>query len=456
MKICSLCGTTHDDRVDFCFRDGTPLQPVTDDTDVPESPLREALPEVGPPGAADPLDAPEPASMRFDDVPEPMGLKGVLPEISSDLPEPQHVPTNVEVPTGLSESPTIPVPMDQAKPFLEAEPVAEQPVVDEADEPAEPSEPDEPVEDVAQEEPEPVAGMFGGADDDLDFPDEPSDDWAPPIDDDPPPEKKSMLPIFGGLIAVVLIGGVGAVLFMNSGGEEPDPTPEPTVAEVADVAPEPAPAPVVEEPVVEEPVVEEPVEEPVEDAVADAEEPTEDEPEPEPVVERQPTRSKAKAKSSSAERAAPADDPWGSSGEDVQPANVSLRVRTEPAGATVFVDGRSVGPSPATVEVEPGRHDVRAELAGYTTSSIATMAEGSATDALLTLKKEGPAKAAVTLFGPAGAQVFLGGASIGYLPVQTELSLGSHEFKVVTAEGTFYKVTQSVTADGGSLALLPN
>ena len=25
MKVCKLCGSSYDDRVDFCFRDGTPL-----------------------------------------------------------------------------------------------------------------------------------------------------------------------------------------------------------------------------------------------------------------------------------------------------------------------------------------------------------------------------------------------------------------------------------------------
>ncbi|MCP4810473.1 MAG: PEGA domain-containing protein [Proteobacteria bacterium] len=420
---------------------------MTDDTDVPESPKREALPEVGPPGAADPFDAPEPGSLRFDDVPEPMGLKGVLPDTGSDLPEPQHVATNLEVPQGLSESPTIPVPMDQSRPFLEepAEPA------DEPDSPEALAETvDQPVaaESVAEEpsvdeEPEPVEPVFGGGDEDLDFPDGGGGaDWA---DDEPPPAKKSMLPVFGGLIALILIGGIGAVFFTN-GDKEETPEAEPTAVVappdvekrepvVADVAPE------VEEPEVEEPEVEEP------EAVA--------------AIDPTPTRSKATSKASkgsktsSADRVAPADDPWGSAGNDVQPSTVAMRVRTTPPGATIFVDGRSVGKSPTSVDVDPGRHDVRAEMSGYETTSIATMAEGAATDALVTLKKKAAAKAAVRLFGPAGAQVFLGGASIGYVPVQTELTAGTHEFKVVTAEGTFYKVTRSVAAEGGSVALMP-
>jgi hypothetical protein len=44
----------------------------------------------------------------------------------------------------------------------------------------------------------------------------------------------------------------------------------------------------------------------------------------------------------------------------------SLVVRTDPPGATVFVNGRDLGPSPVTVPyVHEGRFDVRVEKPGY-------------------------------------------------------------------------------------------
>ncbi|MCS7237158.1 MAG: PEGA domain-containing protein [Thermoguttaceae bacterium] len=42
-----------------------------------------------------------------------------------------------------------------------------------------------------------------------------------------------------------------------------------------------------------------------------------------------------------------------------------LFVRTQPAGAEVFVDGESVGKTNLLVPVVPGRHQLRIELAGY-------------------------------------------------------------------------------------------
>jgi hypothetical protein len=47
-------------------------------------------------------------------------------------------------------------------------------------------------------------------------------------------------------------------------------------------------------------------------------------------------------------------------------ADVTLTVTSRPAGARVLVDGRFVGPTPATVEgITPGAHTVRVELEGY-------------------------------------------------------------------------------------------
>jgi hypothetical protein len=43
----------------------------------------------------------------------------------------------------------------------------------------------------------------------------------------------------------------------------------------------------------------------------------------------------------------------------------SLQVLSRPVGAEVFVDGRSVGRTPLSIEADPGRHDVRLALPGF-------------------------------------------------------------------------------------------
>src|SRR5262249_58852282 len=45
---------------------------------------------------------------------------------------------------------------------------------------------------------------------------------------------------------------------------------------------------------------------------------------------------------------------------------VALAVDSSPPGAAIRVDGGGVGIAPVTVELEPGEHTVRADLAGRT------------------------------------------------------------------------------------------
>ncbi len=117
MKICSLCKSKYDDRVDFCFRDGTPLVPLDDAQIEPEA-AKEAedifssatRPFVlGSAGATAPADLP-PTPDRFStgdghDVPEP-GF-GFADAAAVDAPEPSAVgvgEASVE-PTQASASP---------------------------------------------------------------------------------------------------------------------------------------------------------------------------------------------------------------------------------------------------------------------------------------------------------------------------------------------------------------
>ena len=114
MKICSLCKSKYDDRVDFCFRDGTPLVPMEDEAPAADAPADDLYSSatrpfiVQPEGGAKPvdlldvpeapdrfasgdgLDVPEPR-FGFDpaaaDVPEP-SLAIDAPEASLDAPEP--------------------------------------------------------------------------------------------------------------------------------------------------------------------------------------------------------------------------------------------------------------------------------------------------------------------------------------------------------------------------------
>jgi hypothetical protein len=47
------------------------------------------------------------------------------------------------------------------------------------------------------------------------------------------------------------------------------------------------------------------------------------------------------------------------------PTTAKLSLTSKPAGATLFLDGKSVGNKPWTGDVGPGGHEIRGELAGY-------------------------------------------------------------------------------------------
>jgi hypothetical protein len=49
----------------------------------------------------------------------------------------------------------------------------------------------------------------------------------------------------------------------------------------------------------------------------------------------------------------------------IKGSNADLTVVTQPPGATVYIDGFPVGPSPWAGEVKQDAHQIRAELAGY-------------------------------------------------------------------------------------------
>jgi hypothetical protein len=50
---------------------------------------------------------------------------------------------------------------------------------------------------------------------------------------------------------------------------------------------------------------------------------------------------------------------------DPGPNGAEVTFNSEPAGATVIVDGVTIGSAPKTVKLKPGAHHVRARKSGY-------------------------------------------------------------------------------------------
>ena len=466
MKICSHCGATYDHRVDFCFADGTPLREATADevaaAEAAAPPKPRPAPTLG-------TDLVEPQNLRFDDVPEPKFLQALPPadDDSQDAP-------------ALSESPTNPVPLDQAAPFSGALPdvaAPAQPLPSTQDTVPLPEPPLQRGGDWAEDLEADDAGFFastapsvgqeafgGPADQETSPPPPPSvaedstDDadsvdlarqtfggaasW-PPATDEPAPARsnKGLALALAAAGMFIVVGGGGVMLWTSSStSDDPGPVaqverpeaPTPDVAEAS--APPPEAAPTVPAPVVEP----EPVTPP-----ADA---PDDDPPAEPVA---PTRDDARPQTPPTPTATPAPRD--------NPATVALlSISTDPPGAIVWIDGAKIGPAPVAREVTIGSHTVKAELTGYVTQTVRVSADRGGSTARIPLKAETKSEAMVKLFGQPGSQVFVDGRNVGTLPVSIPLATGSHDFRVVTPNAVSYEVTKKVSASTTSLSLLPD
>ena len=264
--------------------------------------------------------------------------------------------------------------------------------------------------------------------------------------------------VFGGmaLSAVVLAGVIG--VGMMGGKPAPVVAPEAPVA-AAVVAPE-APVPVAPvEPPVEPPAA--PVEPPVEPPAAPVEPPVVAAPAlpvapPVPAKQASPAvappvpakpGTPAAAPVNRVAVAAPApkavqpaqaapssnissDDanPWGA------PAAVTsgtLKIVTDPDGATVYVNDKQRGKTPLTVELPYGLQNIRVVRGGYKTEVRDVNIGVPSLTVPFTLKPE-LVTGAVNVYGPAGYHVLVDGFDRGPMPVTVQVNEGVRQFKLVS------------------------
>jgi len=132
-----------------------------------------------------------------------------------------------------------------------------------------------------------------------------------------------------------------------------------------------------------------------------------------------------------------------------------LRIRTEPAGARVSVDGVARGVSPVTVpDLPPGEHAVLLESdLGSIKQTVTIEAGNTASLTVPMAAPEGvPVSGWVTLSAPAVVQLFEGGRLIG--SSQSErlmVSAGRHDLEIVS-EAVGYRVTRTVQVFPGKVS----
>ncbi len=140
-----------------------------------------------------------------------------------------------------------------------------------------------------------------------------------------------------------------------------------------------------------------------------------------------------------------AANPWGQADD---PTEGTLSISTDPRGARVWIDNEPKGTAPVSVKLPFGSHKVRVAKDGYEDKSMVIDLQSATQELSFNLPQDvrsGP----VIIYGSLGAKVYLGDKLLGPIPVSTTLQEGTYTFTVVQ-EGTFYKVTKTISFAGAT------
>lgn len=108
-----------------------------------------------------------------------------------------------------------------------------------------------------------------------------------------------------------------------------------------------------------------------------------------------------------------------------------LQVVSDPAGASVFIDGQLQGQTPARIQVPLGEHSLRLTLPGYRDwQNYVQMKEQSDYPVDVRLEREIKLSTVRLASSPPGAQAFLDGQKKGLTPLDITMTPGVHVLKI--------------------------
>jgi|GEM_PF-7043792 len=476
MKRCGHCGADFDDRVDFCFNDGTPLEKAVV-TAVPGAPPKRSQSSRFSNALAG-IDAPEAGSLQFDapDSRQPVSpaaseaRSGFVDNFSVETTEPVDVPELSE-----DDYPFFSEPEDES---------LEQAVND--------------VEDIDVDLDADTEEAFFDDEDEVSKSDELGDDFGFMQDtgeleadvdylftENTPnmhAQQSSKIPLIMGAAAILI--AIGASFAMMSGSEEPEEEALFAEAELQDIvveelemAPIAGEIEIIDEEgegsdegqlsINDEELVE--PEEDVQEAGTEAEEPLESDeeedqgsvepereaeaptmpialnrpanrPEPEPEQTVWSGQSQAEQEQAAPVRepaaASPAPaSPWGAvaTGGQNTAASSRIRVQSTPSGARVLVDGASQGTTPADFTLPIGSHLISIEKDGYErySQNLSVQHDSHMVRATLEAVANTNFDVVVSFYGASGWRVFEANVPLCTIPCSQQLSTGTHEFRVV-------------------------
>lgn len=462
MKACPLCQSTYEDWIDFCFHDGAPLV-AKSSTPRPAAPLAFDVAPTSPPG--------------FDatDVPEPTGLAPAAPV---EAPEPPAL----ELPTStLAQAITVP---DAPAAVVAAE--VESPPAEAPSEAA-------PGAGAAELDPEATAGLLSalsppeavveavvpagsGADPVVPLVQAATAALADPVvpvvpepasPRRPPPEVRKVvdppraeparagLPLSPLVIGAAAVGGLALVALFGWFLSVRPPAKESPLATREEVATPPpaagvpaadppavaAPAPAAPPPAVAPPVATTP---PPVSALPTATAPLAPPPAATPAPVTAPSTPSAPTPVAVTPSDAPPEaSPWSAPVAEAAPATGSLRVLSEPDGATVYVNDVSRGRAPVEMEIPYGTHSVRVVHEGYEDQSRDVQVRTREVTIPFTLRPQ-VVTGQLNVYGPANYRVSVDGRDVGPMPVTVTVSEGTRQFKLVSAAGLSCSTSKEV------------
>ncbi|WP_027892442.1 PEGA domain-containing protein [Calidithermus chliarophilus] len=139
----------------------------------------------------------------------------------------------------------------------------------------------------------------------------------------------------------------------------------------------------------------------------------------------------------------------GRSQPQPQPRNGTLNINSNPQGAEVFIDGRSVGRTPLRITLEPGRYRLEFVLNGYERSGMDVRLDPGE-NATVTRDLTPVARRNATLVidtNPQGAQVLMDGRNIGTTPLRVSVAPGTYRLEFVL--GGYERSGMTVRVDPG-------
>jgi hypothetical protein len=141
------------------------------------------------------------------------------------------------------------------------------------------------------------------------------------------------------------------------------------------------------------------------------------------------------------------------------PSTGELQIRTEPAAASVTVDGRFIGRSPVSVgELTPGAHTVVLSHESGTVTERVVVEAGRTASLLVPLGEPAPTAAAaagwIAVTAPADVQVLEGGRLLGNNRIdRIMLPVGRHDLEIVN-ETLGYRERRTVQVTAGRVSAI--